>query len=907
MSWDRIEMLFHGALEQPGTDRLEWLRRECGEDEALFDQVRALLEADAETDSTLREGIDSSIRGLAEPAQAWRGRSLGAWRIVESLGEGGMGSVFLAERDDDEYDRRVAIKLIRGFPDPASLQRLRDERQILAQLNHPNVASMIDGGTTDDGQPYLVMEYVEGQAIDAWCRAQSIGLEGRIDLIRSLCDAVHHAHQRLVIHRDLKPENALVTADGRPVLLDFGIAKLLDQDADPDGDASLTRAGRYYTPGFASPEQMHGQPVSTASDLYSMGRMLELLLDQSGRRLPGDLRAIVEKATAEDPEHRYASMAALDDDLGRFLGGLPVAAAAGRWRYRARKFIVRHRWPLAASLVVALVAAGLVRQLVLESERSRLAEQQARVEAANANQVLEFLVELIEAAGPGAARGEDVTVQQVLAEGRDRISAEAIEDPALRARTLFALGSVYRALENHAAAQQLLEESARLARSLGDVTGEVRALNVLGMSGVLRHDREAAEPALERAVALSRAHPEIDAGERASALNNFGLFKLDFDELQAGRDLIAEALTIRREAGLAEQRIATSYHNLGEADDLLGNHREAMEWYRRALEIKARTVGRVHPSYANSLNGLQLSAGNVGEHDVRRRAVEEQLEIRTRIYGADAPVLYRDYNELAGLHHDMGRFELAIENYQRAMALDASAEGGGTNAWLLTNNISAAYKDLGLYPEAEALVRESIPLRSQRFGPDSTTTARARHNLARLLLLQARYDEAREEAEFALDVRRRELGDDHPDTLGSRFLVLRIEQAVAPTAERLDELRALIDRLAEARSESNVGVLAARATEAGLLADQGRLDEADALLEAVIERYRTQLVEGHPLADVLRLDRIRIDLMRGRTEAARTELAAVREAIQRTFPPDSVYRNRLRCLEQGASGPDCGL
>ncbi len=905
LSWDRLESLFHEALEQPESERLDWLRQECSGDDELFEQIRALLEADADSGPTLRAGIEASMDALTDSAQAWRGRSLGPWRIIDSLGEGGMGSVFLAERDDDEYHRKVAIKLIRGFPDPASLERLRGERQILADLRHPNIGAMIDGGTTEDGQPYIVMEYVDGQRIDAWCRDRGVGLKQRIGLIRTLCDAVHHAHRNLIIHRDLKPENVLVSDDGRPVLLDFGIAKLLEQDPKAGPDEAPTRHVRFYTPGFSSPEQMQGRPVSTSTDIYSMGRMLALLLDESEAAVPGDLRAIVERSTAERPDARYSSMAALGEDLSRFCDGLPVHAASGRWRYSARKFLVRYRWPVAAALAIVLLGAGMVRQIVQESERSRQAEQRALVEAANANQVLEFLVGLIEAAGPGSARGEAVTVQQVLAEGRDRISAEAIEDPALRARTLFALGSVYRALENYAAAQDLLGESARLARSLGDVTGEVRALNVLGMSAVLSHDREIAEPALERAVALSRAHPEIDPGERASALNNFGLFKLDFDELRAGRDLIAEALELREEAGLAERRIATSYHNLGEADDLLGDHRQAMEWYRRALEIKSRTIGRMHPSYANSLNGLQLSAGNVGEHDVRRQALEEQLEIRTRIFDADAPVLYRDYNELAGLHHDMGRFELAIENYQRARELDASAEDGGSNAWLLTNNIGAAYKDLGLYPDAEALVRESIPLRSERFGPDSTTTARARHNLARILLLQGRHDEAREEVDFALEVRQRELGDDHPDTVSSAFLVLRIEQAVEPTADRLERILALVDRLAEARSENNIGVLAARTAYARLLVDQGRLDEADALLEGLIERYRTQLVEGHPMAETLRLDRIRIDLLRGRHEAAEAELAAVREPIVHTFPPESVYRDRLRCLEQGRADRAC--
>ena len=213
-----------------------------------------MLAADADTRDPASDMVATSLQDLAAGSQGVAGRSLGPWRIIEELGSGGMGSVFLAERADDEYRRRVALKLIRGFPDPASLERLRAERQILADLNHPNIAAMIDGGTTDDGQPYLVMEYIEGVPLDQWCKEQRPSLEKRTALFRLICDAVQYAHRNLVIHRDLKPNNVLVTSEGRPVLLDFGIAKLLEPGAE-DSD-EVTRGARYYTPGFSSPEQL---------------------------------------------------------------------------------------------------------------------------------------------------------------------------------------------------------------------------------------------------------------------------------------------------------------------------------------------------------------------------------------------------------------------------------------------------------------------------------------------------------------------------------------------------------------------------------------------------------------------------------------------------------------------------
>ena len=903
--WKRLEALFYGALEQPESKRDAWLASEC-DDAELLRQVQAMLAADAEAGDPAEAVVSATLHDLASAAQGAAGKSLGPWRILEELGSGGMGSVFLAERADDEYRRRVAVKLIRGFPDPASLDRLRAERQILADLNHPNIAAMIDGGTTDDGQPFLVMEYIEGVPVDQWCRDNRPPLKRRAELFREICGAVQYAHRNLVIHRDLKPNNVLVTREGRPVLLDFGIAKLLEPGSEDADD--LTRGARYYTPGFSSPEQLSGAPVSTASDVYSLGKLFDLMLGvgrDGSQASAQDLRAIVGRATAEDPADRYSSVEALAADVAHYLEGRPVQAASRRLGYRAWKFVRRHRLAVGVAALAVVVMLGLAGRIVLEGRNARQAEAKARIEAANANQVLEFLVELIESAGPGQARGEDVTVTQMLEQGRQRISAEAISDPALRARTLFALGSVYRAIESHEVAQQLLGESVALARSLGAVEEEVRALNVLGMSAVLNSDRQLAEETLFRAVSLVRENPGIEAGERASAINNLGLMHIEFDDAASGRELIAEALTMREEAGLAEERIATSYHNLAEAEDVLGNHREAMRLYRRALEMKERTVGRMHPSYANSLNGLGLASRNVGEWETSRAAIEEQMEIRKKLFGPDAPILYRDYNELAGNQLDMGRFEQAIENYRHAMRLEASSIGGATQEWLFLNNIGFAYKEMGLPERAEEFYRQSVALRAARFGDDSTTTARARHNLARVLLHQGRLDEARALADESMAVRLAELGQAHPDTVASLLLSERIDHARDPSAERLDRMGELISQLAEARSENSTGVLAARSAFARMLLDDGQVERARAEIEATIDRYRTQLVEGHPRAAALELDLVRLDLLEDRTDSARARLEAQRATLHEAFPEGSRHRTKLTCLDDGNTDPAC--
>ncbi|MFG0320260.1 MAG: serine/threonine-protein kinase, partial [Planctomycetota bacterium JB042] len=522
--WDRLEAIFHDALERRAEERDAFVEAASGGDRGLAEEVRRMLAADADAEGLVAPSPGALARKIATSAVLEVGERLGAWRVVRPIASGGMGSVFLAERDDRRFEQRVAIKVIRReLVAEGTTERFRRERRLLARLRHPNVARLLDGGETDDGRPYLVMEHVDGEPIDAYCDGRRLAIERRIELFRDVCAAVDEAHRNLVVHRDLKPSNILVTADGTPKLLDFGIAKLLEEPDDLEPD--LTRTGnRPMTPGYASPEQVRAEPTTTATDVYSLGVVLYELLtgqrpygptvtggyeleraicettptrpsdavaapsvgsperppDAAGRlrssrpealrrRLAGDLDNIVLRAMQKDPTRRYPSAGALGDDLRRHLLDLPVAARPDSVAYRARKFVKRNR--LAAAMIgVAATAviggtAGAVRwAVVAERERERAAEaaEGERLQSDRFRAVNAFLGDLLSAASP-AGLGTDVPVGAVLDRAAARIDDE-LDDPSVEMDVRLTIGRTYSAIGRHADAALHFEAALALAR-----------------------------------------------------------------------------------------------------------------------------------------------------------------------------------------------------------------------------------------------------------------------------------------------------------------------------------------------------------------------------------------------------------------------------------------------------------
>ncbi|MEK0266535.1 serine/threonine-protein kinase [Stenotrophomonas rhizophila] len=417
--WQTVRGLFDAVCDLPEARWRPALRDLC-DDPAAIDETLQLLHAQTGDLGRIEQALAAVMADMDDPS-ALVGQRLGPWRLSRLLAVGGMGVVFLAERADALYRREVAIKLMRRTYDPVLATRLASESQILADLQHPHIARLYDVGVAEGGQPYLVMEYVQGEPLDVACSTLGLPLAARLRLFSQICRAVQAAHSQSVVHCDLKPANVLVRPDGQPVLLDFGIAHLL-------GDAG--DAVDYLTPAYASPERLAGRPASIAGDVYSLGVMLEALLSDRaqghGRAVPADLRAIAAKARAADPVERYASAEALAEDLERYLAHRPVRARRpSRW-HRAR-LLLRRQWRV--GLVTALVAAMVVVFVLRLSEARRQAEQNA-VAAAG---IADVLVAAFDAADPGLRNGTPMTAREVLDLGARRIEHDRTVSPALRA------------------------------------------------------------------------------------------------------------------------------------------------------------------------------------------------------------------------------------------------------------------------------------------------------------------------------------------------------------------------------------------------------------------------------------------------------------------------------------------
>jgi serine/threonine-protein kinase len=464
--WQRLDDLLEQALAQLPEQRRAFVESACADDPNLRTALERLIEADARNSGFLEPGL---ARLPEEPDLA--GLELGPWRLVTRIGQGGMGSVYRAVRVDGQFEQHVAVKMMRrGLADPGARARFAHEQRVLASLQHPGIARLLDAGRTPDGRPYLVMEHVDGRPIDVYCRERALPVEGRLRLFLGVADAVEHAHGSLLVHRDIKPGNVLVTADGRTKLLDFGIAKQLET-----GPVDLTpTAHPLMTPGYASPEQVRGELVTTVSDVYSLGVLLyELLCGQPPfgglgespfelaravlereppkpsaraaapelrRRLRGDIDAIVMKALRKEPAQRYASVALLTQDVAAHLAGQPVAARRGGWSYRTGKLLRRHRWVAAGLLLALALGAGLVSRLV--SQGRQLAQERDKAQAA-----LAILLETFTRSDPYAASDEP-KVRDLLDRGAARALDELEHRPRVAGPLLGAIGRAYLDLFN---------------------------------------------------------------------------------------------------------------------------------------------------------------------------------------------------------------------------------------------------------------------------------------------------------------------------------------------------------------------------------------------------------------------------------------------------------------------------
>jgi eukaryotic-like serine/threonine-protein kinase len=720
-----IEELFHAALEREPGDREAYLAEAC-DDAAVRSTVRTLLDEDGAAAEWFA-GLAGRAGALHERMQphleegALAGRQVGAYILDGEVGRGGTSVVYAARRADGAFERTVAVKVLTRRSGGGELrERFHREQQVLSGLSHPNVAGIFDGGITEDGYPYFVMELVDGVPLDRYCDERRLTIDERLRLFLTVADAVHYAHRNLVIHRDLKPSNILVTRDGTVKLIDFGIARILSGERGSTDDATTRLMARWMTPQYGAPEQIRGERTTTATDVYQLGIVLyELLTGRSpvsagagaslyltekavcetepprpsravtkpggGRhgaigepltapeiararrtdvrqlrdRLRGDVDAIVLCALQKDPALRYGSAEAFAGDIRRYLSGQPVEAREGKLRYRARKFVGRNRVAVttAALVLLAFAAGGAFHTATIQEQRDV-----ARLEATKARTVTDFMLDLFQASNPEEARGETLTAAMLLERGVTRAQELTVE-PAVQAEMLITMARAYH-----------------------------------GMAAFERSDELVA-----RSLALRRQHFPADHPDVAHSLAHMGWSKLRLREFPAAAEYFREAASIQRPAlGPEHSEVANSLHGLALALNGMGRVDEGLRYLEEAQAIRAKAWGgEPHAEVANGLNDMAILLRERGDFAAAERTLLDALAMRRGILGQGHPDIGKSALHLALLLHKMGRYADAEPLYLEALANWRHSLGPTHPATLSTvRSLVTLYDDMGRPEEA---------------------------------------------------------------------------------------------------------------------------------------------------------------------------------------------------------------
>ncbi len=849
--WERAREILPIARDLHPRELDAYLKRACDGDDDIRREVERLLSADLDRVAFLEQS-PFQILG-AGPSMA--GRHLGPYRLIEELGHGGMGTVYLAERADDAFEGKVAIKVLRpGVSSPEMEWRFRQEIQILAKLNHQNIAKLYEVGFTEPGTLYLIMEYVAGVPITLFCEEQRLSLAKRLRLFQKVCSAVKYAHQNLIVHRDLKPSNILVTAGGEPKLLDFGIAKLIQPD-DYSGPATVTEL-RFFTPDYASPEQIYGQYITTGSDIYSLGVLLyELLTGQRPYRVRGrtpeeirriicdeepkppsvtfnsgtggdrrqfnrvtgrdqertsrafrrqiqvDLDKIVLMALRKEPSRRYSSVEQLSGDIDAYLEGYPVSAQGNSWRYRATKFLGRNR--LAAGITMTVILFSLSFGTLMALQQRQTARERDRAE-----QISEFMVEVFGVADPRNSPGEQVTARSLLDEGAKEISRRFARQPELRADILDTISRSYDQLGLYSTALSLHKEVLTIRRH---IFGEhhpktAESLNRVGLALVKLGDFDAAEAHANQALRIWRSVEDHGQLGVATSLTQLGLVRRAKGDYRGAEKFHREALLIRRNAlGADDPLVSQSLRNLSAVLQYQQSYNGAIPIAREALALDRKLYGDLHPDVLISLDGLAKLLRHNGDFLEAEKTFQEAITLGRRLYPDG-------HSHLATVLNDYALLKVNQADYRAA----------------------------------EVLYRESLSIYEKYKGREHPDVAIAIKNLAMALRGQERFAEAEPLYREALEIQIHHHGAHHPDVLASRAAYAEFLWTKGEQAEAASILESIV---AERRQyfDDKAPVIATDLHNVAFIKEmQGRLSEAEKLSREALERDRRSFEPGHP-------------------------------------------------------------
>ncbi|MEM7586665.1 MAG: serine/threonine-protein kinase [Acidobacteriota bacterium] len=850
LEWSRVEALFLRAVQLPEDERAELLAEIGSAEPELCRQVESLLSADRSAAGFLDPETELQQLASSPAGELAQDQTLGQYRILRRLGEGGMATVYLAVRERD-YRQRVAIKvfsLSRHRQD--LLARFHHERQILADLDHPSIARLIDGGSTAGGAPFLVMELVEGEPIDVYCHRHELSIDQRVDLVRRLADAVHYAHQRLIVHRDLKPSNVLVTDDGNPKLLDFGIAKLLEAGEDDDTLLRTAPDQRLMTPAYASPEQVRGEAITTATDVYAMGVLLYRLFTgrlpyalgggsqnvqrailetsppppstaveatdgsssstggaaggvatadvaQWRRQLEGDLDTIVLKALRKDPAERYGSVEQLNEDLRRYRKGLPIKARPETFGYLARKFIQRHRRRVAAfALFVALLIGFAVDRTLQQRQTARERDRAQRATA--------LLVETIETFNPIESKEQGNNARAILDRSVQRVESELGGSPELQASVWRTIGSAYYGQGFYDEAAEMYEKAISYHRQYGHPE-LARSLSLMGTVRRRQGDLQASQAMLEESLTVQEATGVVDYDLSADSRYGLALIHRDRADYAIAEELFRQAIALRRKylpEDIAE--IAKLKVELARALQSKGDIEAAAPLSLQGLELMRRTLPEAHPALIPSLNYAANVLRLKGDLETAERLSLEAVELSRKTLGETHPELAGSLSYLAMIRQTAGEFRAEAE-----------------------------------------LFREALDIYRQVFGEKHPWVAAATYNHASALWRLGDLEAAYETAVRALDLRREAHGSKHPRVAEAIGLLGKVERARGNPDEAERWLVEAVElgrevfeggHLAQARALLYLGLV---------LRERGDLQGAEARVQEALAMQRDRFGEEH--------------------------------------------------------------
>ncbi|MEO6210488.1 MAG: serine/threonine-protein kinase [Gemmatimonadaceae bacterium] len=883
--WPELSRLLDEALDLPDDARAAWLASQRARNSAIAAELEALLKHESTMDRADFLGESQSAKLPRWSTLA--GQTFGSYVIEKPLGQGGMGSVWLARRSDGRFEGRVAIKFLSlAVAGPVGEERFRREGTALARLTHPNIARLLDAGISPVGLPYLVLEYVEGQPIDEYCDARKLSIDARLRLFTQVLTAVSLAHANFIVHRDLKPANILVTEDGTVKLLDFGIAKLLEEGGET---AELTAAqGGVFTYKYAAPEQIRNEPITIATDVYSLGVILYELLagkhptsstartpaehvvailntesgllslaltrggalnredverlaaarDTSPERLrrvfAGDLDNIVAKALKKLPAERYPTVGAFAQDIRHYLGHEPVSARADAFGYRAGKFVRRHRLEVALATLVTIALLGA-------ATRERQLRGRAESEARKAVAVEGYLISIFGAADPFAPTADkpsDVTARTLLDRGAQRIDTSLVNQPDVRAELRGALGGVYMNLGEYTEATKELRQSLAERRALygRDNASVAQAMDQLGDVLTKQDSLAEADTLLRGALAIRRKLFGENNDATALSLDHLAELFNEKDDFPNAEPLYRSALRVRRELhGDSDLTVATSRVSLGELLLMRSENKEAIGEFQQALAIRQRKLGPDHPSTAEAIRRMARAEDALGDYADGERHYREALAIDRKALGTNHRNVASILNDLGQLLRTQGRLDEADTLLREALAIDRRLFGENHDAVSANlSNLAVVVRERGDFDEAERLLEQAMAIDRKLYGADHISIAFYLNEMAVVLRLESRPDSAALFLRRALAMNLKLQG---PNGQGTKAISVNLGRALEEgghyaEAEKL--LRGVLAKMDTSNADAQLQIIPARIGMARVLLATHRAKEALPVIESAV-------------------------------------------------------------------------